>query len=455
MSADFTALFTDRYELTMLRAAARQTAPPHRRCSFEVFGRRLPDGRRFGVVAGHRAGCWTRSPISVSPPTRSPSSRDRGSSTTPPPTTCRITVSRRHRRLRRGRDVLPYSPILSVYGNLRRGRPAGDAGAVRAQPRLGDRRRSRADGDRRRRAVRSSRWDRGAPTRRPRSPPPARRTSPASPRPRTSPRGARYGIPTAGTAAHAFTLLHDTEEAAFASQIAAAGVGTTLLVDTYDIGRGIDKAIAVAGTGLGAVRIDSGDLAVMAHRSRAQLDALGATATRIVVSGDLDEYSIAAFAAAPVDVYGAGTAVVVGSGAPTAGLVYKLVEVDGRPVEKRSENKGSQRWTQAGLPPPPAVRNRHRRAGDAAELGLRAGPAGPPAQHRPDAARRGGQPAATRRIEAAAPGLDQDAAVGGPQAVSGRSRPAGATQLNPRQLRRNSGPRRAVRSHNGLRGRYR
>ncbi len=68
---------------------------------------------------------------------------------------------------------------------------------------------------------------------------------------------------------------------------------------------------------------------------------MGATETQIVVSGDLDEYSIAALAAEPVDSYGAGTAVVTGSGAPTAGLVYKLVEVDGRPVVKRSENKAT------------------------------------------------------------------------------------------------------------------
>src|SRR6185295_5102732 len=68
---------------------------------------------------------------------------------------------------------------------------------------------------------------------------------------------------------------------------------------------------------------------------------LGATETKIVVSGDMDEYSIASLAAEPVDVYGAGTAVVTGSGAPTAGLVYKLVEVEGRPVVKRSENKAT------------------------------------------------------------------------------------------------------------------
>src|SRR5947209_5896886 len=153
--------------------------------------------------------------------------------------------------------------------------------------------------------------------------------------------GRRYGIPTTGTAAHAFTLLHDDESAAFASQIATLGKQTTLLVDTYDISQGIRNAIAVAGPELRAIRLDSGDLSVLAAQSRQLLDSLGATDTKIVVSGDLDEYAIAALAAEPVDSYGAGTAVVAGSGAPTAGLVYKLVEVDGRPVVKRSENKGT------------------------------------------------------------------------------------------------------------------
>ena len=153
--------------------------------------------------------------------------------------------------------------------------------------------------------------------------------------------GLRYGVPTAGTAAHAFTLLHDDESAAFASQVAALGTETTLLVDTYDIAQGIRNAVAVAGPSLRAVRIDSGDLSVLAAQSRALLDELGAPDVKIVVSGDLDEYAIAALAAEPVDAYGAGTAVVVGSGAPTAGLVYKLVEVAGRPVVKRSENKAT------------------------------------------------------------------------------------------------------------------
>jgi nicotinate phosphoribosyltransferase len=153
--------------------------------------------------------------------------------------------------------------------------------------------------------------------------------------------GGRYGIPTAGTSAHAFTLLHDDEPAAFASQVATLGKNTTLLVDTYDIAQGIRNAIAVAGPGLRAIRIDSGDLSVLAQHSRELLDSLGATETKIVVSGDMDEYSIATLAAEPVDMYGAGTAVVTGSGAPTANLVYKLVEVEGRAVVKRSENKAT------------------------------------------------------------------------------------------------------------------
>ncbi len=148
-----------------------------------------------------------------------------------------------------------------------------------------------------------------------------------------------YGIPTAGTAAHAFTLLHDSEADAFAAQVAALGTETTLLVDTYDITAGIATAIEVAGPGLRAIRIDSGDLGELARQAREQLDRLGARDVQIVVSGDLDEYSIAALRAEAVDAYGVGTSVVTGSGVPTAGMVYKLVEVDGRPVAKRSTSK--------------------------------------------------------------------------------------------------------------------
>jgi nicotinate phosphoribosyltransferase len=159
----------------------------------------------------------------------------------------------------------------------------------------------------------------------------------------------RYGIPTAGTAAHAFTMLHThpdeppeaTELAAFRAQVDALGTDTTLLVDTYDVTTGVANAVAAGGATLGAVRIDSGDLGVLARQVREQLDRLGATQTRIVVSGDLDEFSIAALRADPVDSYGVGTSLVTGSGAPAAGMVYKLVDVDGMPVQKRSSSKES------------------------------------------------------------------------------------------------------------------
>lgn len=159
--------------------------------------------------------------------------------------------------------------------------------------------------------------------------------------------GHKYGVPTIGTAAHAFTLAHTTEIEAFAAQVAEHGTGTTLLVDTYDIEQGIRNAITVAGTSLGAIRIDSGDLVVEARQARALLDSLGATATRIVTTSDLDEYTITALQDGPVDVFGVGTRLVTGSGHPTAGMVYKLVAIadgpDGtyRSVIKKSAGKAS------------------------------------------------------------------------------------------------------------------
>lgn len=159
--------------------------------------------------------------------------------------------------------------------------------------------------------------------------------------------GYRYDIPVSGTAAHAWTLAHvnddgtPNEEAAFRSQIDTLGVDTTLLVDTYDITKGVETAVKVAGPELGGVRIDSGDLGAVTRRVRKQLDDLGNHNTKIVVSSDLDEFAIAGLRGDPVDVYGVGTSVVTGSGAPTASMVYKVVEVEGNPVAKRSSSKKS------------------------------------------------------------------------------------------------------------------
>jgi putative nicotinate phosphoribosyltransferase len=113
--------------------------------------------------------------------------------------------------------------------------------------------------------------------------------------------------------------------------VEAQGTDTTLLVDTFDITEGIRTAVKVAGPGLGAIRIDSGDLAEESRKARVLLDDLGATGTRVIVTSDLDEFVITALQDAPIDGYGVGTRLVTGSGHPTAAMVYKLVAVADRP----------------------------------------------------------------------------------------------------------------------------
>ena len=333
------ALFTDQYELTMLSAALKD-GTAHRRSVFEVFARRLPIGRRYGVVAG------TARLIELIRDFRFGEAEVaflRSSGVVDEQTAEWLAAYRFTGDVDgylEGDLFFPGSPILTVSGTFAecvvletlalsvlnhdcaiaaaaarmvtaaRGRPIIEMGSRRTHEEA---------------AVAAARASYLAGF--------ASTSNLAA--------GGRYGIPTTGTSAHAFTLLHDDEPAAFASQVAALGKSTTLLVDTYDIAQGIRNAIAVAGPDLRAVRIDSGDLSVLAPHSRELLASLGATETKIIVSGDMDEYSIASLAAEPVDMYGAGTAVVTGSGAPTAGLVYKLVEVEGRPVVKRSENKAT------------------------------------------------------------------------------------------------------------------
>jgi nicotinate phosphoribosyltransferase len=169
--------------------------------------------------------------------------------------------------------------------------------------------------------------------------------------------GRRFGVPTTGTAAHAFTLLYDSEKEAFTAQVESLGKGTTLLVDTYDVKTAVALAMEIAGPELGAVRLDSGDLLIQATEVRAQLDAAGNTETRIIVTSDLDEYAIAGLAAGPVSGYGVGTALVTGSGAPTASMVYKLVQREDssgamQGVAKKSKDKtsvGGRKWAMRRL----------------------------------------------------------------------------------------------------------
>jgi nicotinate phosphoribosyltransferase len=322
MSAS-TALLTDRYELTMLEAALRDGTAT-RRCVFELFGRRLPGGRRFGVLAGtgrllgmladFRFGdeelryLRDRKVVDADTLAHLEAFRFTGSIT----------------GYREGELYFPGSPVLTVEGTfieavvletLALSVLNHDSAVATAAARM-----SIAAGDRPLAEMGSRRAAE-------RSAVAAARAAYIAGFDATSnlEAGRIWEVPTMGTAAHAWTLLHDSEEEAFRSQIAAQGLGTTLLVDTYDIRQGVETAIRVAGTDLGGVRIDSGDLRLVAAEVRTLLDDLGATRTRITVTSDLDEYAIAALAASPVDAYGVGTSVVTGSGSPTAGMVYKLV----------------------------------------------------------------------------------------------------------------------------------
>ena len=339
-----TALLTDRYELTMLDAAIG--AGTHERASvFEVFARHLPAGRRYGVVAGtgrlvelierFRFGdaeiAWLRENAIVRPETLAwlAEYRFRGTIT----------------GYREGELYFPGSPILQVDGTFADAVILEtlilsvlnfDSAVASAASRMASAAEGRplAEMGSRRTSERSAVA--------------AARAAFIAGFAATSnlEAGRTWGIPTMGTAAHSFTLLHDSEEEAFAAQVAALGPGTTLLVDTYDIEQAVAVGVDLAGPGLGGVRLDSGDLVSLASSVRAQLDALGAADTRITVTSDLDEYAIAALAAAPVDSYGVGTSLVTGSGHPTCGFVYKLVaraDDDGTMVDvaKKSQDKVS------------------------------------------------------------------------------------------------------------------
>jgi nicotinate phosphoribosyltransferase len=318
-----TALFTDQYELTMLRAAlAAGTA--ERRSVFEVFTRRLPNGRRYGVVAGTGRVLDAVENFRFDPGVLG-FLRER-----------EIVDEQTLEWLAgyrfsgdiwgypEGEVYFPGSPIMRVEGtfaecvlletvilSILNHDSAIAAAASRMSSAAGDRPLIEMGARRTHElaAVAASRaaYVGGFAT-----------TSDLA-------AGFRYGIPTVGTSAHAFTLLHDSERDAFQAQVNTLGRGTTLLIDTYDVAEAVRTAVEVAGTDLGAVRIDSGDLLLVAHRVRQQLDELGATGTKIVVTSDLDEYAIASLAAAPVDAYGVGTQLVTGSGHPTSSMVYKLV----------------------------------------------------------------------------------------------------------------------------------
>ena len=331
------ALLTDHYELTMVAASLRD-GNAARKCVFEAFARRLPEGRRYGVVAGTGR--------LIDEITRFRFTGEeieflREHNVVDDPTLewlASFKFSGDIDGYREGEIYFPASPIFTVRSSFAEGviletlilsilnhdsaiasAGARMIGAAGGRPciEMGSRRTAE------RSAVAAARA--------------AYLIGFAS----TSnlEAGRTFGVPTAGTAAHSYTLLHDDELSAFKSQVGLLGKGTTLLVDTYDVRQGIRNAVEAAGPELGAIRLDSGDLGLLARQARELLDSLGATKTRIIVTSDLDEYAIASLAAAPVDGYGVGTALVTGSGASTCGMVYKLVERDGLPVAKKATGK--------------------------------------------------------------------------------------------------------------------
>lgn len=345
MAHPSTSLLTDKYELTMLAAALRD-GTAGRQATFEVFARRLPDGRRYGVVAG------TGRLLEALGEFRFGTDELTSLSTFLDGDTldylAAYSFSGDIDGYPEGELYFPGSPVLTLRGSFAEcviletlilsilNHDSAVASAAARMVSAAGGRPLIEMGSRRTHELAAVACARAAYL--------AGFESTSNLEAQR-----RYGVPARGTAAHAFTLLHakdgmspgEAEREAFRAQVEALGVGTTLLVDTYDITAGVENAIAVAGPELGAVRIDSGDLGMLARQVRAQLDDLGAPRTRIVVSGDLDEYSIAALRAEPVDSYGVGTSVVTGSGVPTAGMVYKLVEIDGIPVAKRSSHKES------------------------------------------------------------------------------------------------------------------
>jgi len=318
-----TALLTDHYELTMLDAA-RHSGQWETECVFDVFARRLPSGRRYGVVAGIGRVIEAISDFRFGEDELAFLDNADIVSADTLAWLANYQFRGDIRGYAEGEVYFPHSPILSVQGTFAdavvletvilsilnhdsavAAAAARMVGAAEGRPliEMGSRRTGEHSAWAAARAAYIAGFD---------------GTSNLE-------AGRRYAIPTLGTAAHAFTLLHESENEAFAAQVATLGEATTLLVDTYDIERAVTAAIEVGGVNLGAVRIDSGDLAVAAQQVRAQLDALGATSTRIVVTSDLDEYTIAGLGSAPVNAFGVGTSVVTGSGHPAAGLVYKLV----------------------------------------------------------------------------------------------------------------------------------
>ena len=332
-----TSLLTDHYELTMLQAALASGAA-NRKCTFEVFTRRLPAGRRYGVLAGTGRFLEGLANFRFNDEELSfLSSRNIVNKETLSYLES-FTFSGNIRGYAEGEAFFPHSPVMQVEGTFAEACVLEtyllsilnfDSAVASAASRM-----SAAAGNRPCLEMGSRRAH--------------ERAAVIAGFAGTSnlEAGLRYGLHTIGTSAHAFTLLHDSEREAFEAQLRSLGARTTLLVDTYNVDEAVRLGVELAGEELGGVRLDSGDLVATAARVRELLDSLGNTHTKITVTSDLDEYAIASLAAAPVDSYGVGTKLVTGSGAPTSSMVYRVVERENsagemQPVAKASAGKAS------------------------------------------------------------------------------------------------------------------
>jgi nicotinate phosphoribosyltransferase len=152
--------------------------------------------------------------------------------------------------------------------------------------------------------------------------------------------GFRYGIPVFGTAAHSWVQSFASEKEAFGRLQNLLGDATAYLIDTYDTLDGAHTAASL-GPPLWGVRLDSGNLVELSREVRKILDDAGLTNAKIMATSDLNEYKILEFAAAgaPIDAFGVGTDLATSTDSPNLGVVYKLVELDGRFTAKFSEDK--------------------------------------------------------------------------------------------------------------------
>ena len=159
--------------------------------------------------------------------------------------------------------------------------------------------------------------------------------------------GKRYGIPLSGTQAHSWVMVFQTEIEAFRAYVASFHENVTLLIDTYDVLEGaknasiVAKEMEAAGHRLSAVRIDSGNLADLSMKVRAILDGEGLCYVKIIGTGDLNEYKISELVAkgARIDAYGVGTELITGKPVSALPGVYKLAQIEDRPVIKLSDDK--------------------------------------------------------------------------------------------------------------------